>query len=135
METITLENDIPLITVKAESFPAGILEAHRALHSRVPFTGKRRYFGISRPDRAGIITYWAGAEELQTGEAEKFNCEAAVIRKGPYAVIALQDYAQNPSIISETFDKLLKLPNLRPDGYCVEWYFGKDMKCMVPLQP
>jgi hypothetical protein len=133
METITLDKDIKVFYVTAKSFPDGILEAHQKLHSLVPFTTARKYFGISRPED-GIIVYRAAAEELTPGEAGKFNCDTLVLKKGKYISTTINDYMKDVQSIGRTFKELLSRPDIDPQGYCVEWYFNdKDVKCMVRL--
>lgn len=63
METIMLNSDIKVMYITAASFPEGIIDAHQALHARVPFSASRKYFGISRPEKEHIV-YKAAAEEL-----------------------------------------------------------------------
>lgn len=133
METITLPNDINVFYVRAKSFPAGIAESYEKLHSIVPMSSERKYFGLSRPED-GVIQYKAAAEELNEGEAEKFNCEKLVVKKGKYKSITIKDYTKNISSIGEAFQKILALPGLDPEGYCVEWYLNdKEVICMVRL--
>jgi hypothetical protein len=132
METIQLDNDIKVIYVQASSFPDGIMPAHQKLHSKIPFSTERRYFGISRPED-GVISYKAGAEELP-GEAKKFGLDSLTLPKGEYACISITDYMKNLQAIGQAFDELTELPNIDPQGYCVEWYLSdKDVKCMVRL--
>ncbi len=134
METILLDHDIKVFYITAPSFPNGILAAHQKLHSLVPFSTSRNYFGISRPEH-GVISYKAAAEELSPGEAEKLNCDTLTLKKGNYICIVLPDYLKDLSGIDKAFKKLLSHPNLDPEGYCVEWYFNdKDVKCMVRLK-
>lgn len=133
METITLDKDIKVFYITASSFPEGIETAHQQLHSRVPFSTDRKYFGISRPEN-GVITYKAAAEELQEGEAEAFHCAALVLKKGKYISVTIKDYLQDVAGIGHAFQELLSSPGLDPQGYCVEWYFNdKDVKCMIRL--
>ncbi len=132
METQTLNNDVKVFYVTAASFPDGILEAHQKLHSMIPFTTERRYFGISRPENGGGIVYRAAAEELQPGEAEKLNLHTLVLPKGEYVSLALHDYMKDIASVDRAFKTLLALPGLDPNGYCVEWYTSdKDMICMI----
>ena len=133
METIQLEQDIPLLCVTATSFPEGIAEAHQRLHAVIPFSEERRYFGISRPEN-GTIIYRAAAEELQEKEAERLNCDLHILKEGNYACITVYDYVSDVRVISNAFETLLAHPDLDPDGCCVEWYYtGRDVRCMVRL--
>ncbi len=133
METLLLDHDIKVFYITAPSFPDGILAAHQKLHSLVPFSTGRKYFGISRPEN-DVISYKAAAEELKPGEAEKLNCKTLILKKGNYICIVLPNYLNDLPGIDKAFKKLLSHPNLDPEGYCVEWYFNdKDVKCMVRL--
>lgn len=134
METIKLVKDIPVFYITAKSFPEGIVEAHEKLHSLVPFTKSRNYFGISRPEHGGAIIYKAAAEEKEQDESRKFNLKTLTIRKGDYVQETIKNYAEKPEQIKESFERLLKEPGLDPEGYCVEWYINEtDVKCMVRL--
>ena len=65
MDSFILGEDIPVMTLTASRFPEGISEAFSKLHSIVPDHDKRRWFGISHPDKEGKIIYKAAAEELE----------------------------------------------------------------------
>lgn len=135
MEIFNLEKDIPVFCVPAHSFPEGIEAAHQKLHRLISNSAKRIYFGISRPNRNGVIEYQAAAEELKPDEGLSLDCECFVIKKGNYACIILKDYAKNPQSISRAFAQLLTNPNIDPQGYCLEWYLNeKDMRCMVGIK-
>lgn len=134
METITFDHDIPVMYLTASSFPEGIMEAHEKLHKIVPYSVDRKYFGISRPEN-GPIVYRAAAEEKFPGEAEKLGLDKLILKKGEYASITVNDYPKYLHTISDVFQKLLALPNIDPEGYCVEWYIpDTDVKCMVRLK-
>lgn len=133
METYHMKNDIKLFCVAAKSFPDGIMEAHEKLHSLIPFSQNRKYFGISHPVN-GVIVYKAAAEELHDGEAEKLECETFVLKRGAYVSAVIQDYANNLQQIDKTFQKFIARADIDPNGCCVEWYINeKDVRCMVRL--
>ena len=135
METFILENDIKVFYVTATSFPDGIKEAHEKLHSLIPFSKERRYFGVSRPENNSHIVYRAAAEEMKEGEAEKLNRKTLVLKKGKYISLTVKDYMKDLSSIEQAFKQLLSYPSLDPQGYCVEWYLNeKDVKCMIRLK-
>lgn len=134
MEHFTLDQNIPVAYVAAGSFPDGITAAHEQLHARVPFSAERRYFGLSRPEN-GPIQYKAAAEELQPGEAARWNCPSMIIKKGTYIALTIENYTQDLQSIGRAFRELLTTPGLDPQGYCVEWYLnGKDVRCMIRLE-
>jgi hypothetical protein len=132
MENYTLSEDINIICVTADSFPDGILPAFEKLHQLVP--GKRKSYGISRPDKNRTIIYKAGAEELSAGEAEKLHLEKFVLKKGNYISIDIPDFMNNIPAIGKAFEQLLADPRIDPEGACIEWYFNeKDVKSMIRI--
>lgn len=133
METLQFNNDIKVMYVQAPSFPDGIMAAHQKLHSVVPYSTQRKYFGISRPED-GVINYKAGAEELNPAESEQYDLDTLILKKGNYTCITVNDYMKNIQAIGQAFDELTQLPNIDPQGYCVEWYISdKDVRCLVRM--
>jgi predicted transcriptional regulator YdeE len=135
METIKFDNDIKVFYVTAKTFPEGIPDATNKLHTLFPFSKERKIFGLSRPENNDKIVYRAAAEELEPGEAEKFNCETLIIKKGKYVSLTVNDFRKDVMSIDRAFKQLLKEPNLDPQGYCVEWYATdkEAVKCMIRL--
>jgi predicted transcriptional regulator YdeE len=134
METTKLDNDISVMYVTAASFPDGVLAAHQKLHSLIPFSTERKYFGLSRPEGSGGIVYKAAAEVLESGEAEKLKLQTITIKKGNYISATLHDYMKDLPAIGATFQQMIARPDIDPEGYCVEWYLSdKDVQCMVRL--
>lgn len=135
METVILENDIKVFYVTAKSFPEGIGEAINKLHSLFSFSKERRIFGLSRPENNSGIIYRAAAEEMYDGEAEKLQCKTLLIPKGKYMAIVVHDFRKDIMSIDKAFKQLLNLPNLDPQGYCVEQYASdaEVVTCMIRL--
>jgi hypothetical protein len=134
METCFLENDVRILYVTANSFPAGVLAAHQKLHALIPYSAQRRYFGLSRPENAGTIVYRAAAEELKPSEAEELGLQTLILKKGKYISTIIKNYHEDVSAIEKAFSILLKTSHLDRQGYCVEWYLNdKDVQCMVRL--
>ncbi len=135
MEKTRFDKDIKVFYVNAKSFPEGIQESHQKLHSLITYSKDRKYFGVSRPEQGGGIVYRAAAEELEPGEAEKLHLETLVLKKGEYVSINIKDFAKDIMSIDRAFKELLALPDLDPQGYCVEWYYNeKDVNCMIRLK-
>jgi predicted transcriptional regulator YdeE len=135
METTKLDNDITIMYVTAASFPDGVMAAHQKLHSLIPFSTERKYFGLSRPEGGGGIVYKATAEVLESGEAEKLNLQTIIIKKGNYISVTLHEYMKDLPAIGSTFQQMIARPDIDPEGYCVEWYLSdKDVQCMVRLK-
>ncbi|MDF2457073.1 MAG: transcriptional regulator [Cytophagaceae bacterium] len=133
MERFVLENDIPVMYVTADSFPDGIMAAHHTLHAIVT-ARDRVFFGVSFPNKKGVISYKAGVEQFSEEEAKSLGLETYTIRKGNYNSVYLKDYFKNPAVIGETFQQLLDAPDLDPSGACIEMYVGeRDVRCMVRI--
>ena len=134
METIQIDKDIRVLYITAISFPDGVMAAHQQLHALLPNATQRRLFGLSRPENGGQIIYKAAAEELHPGEAEELKCDSMIIKKGNYACITINNYMKDIPAINNAFQQLTALPDIDPQGYCVEWYLNdKDVKCMVRI--
>lgn len=134
MEPYTLEHDIEVFYVKADTFPEGIKPAFDKLIALLPDMKGRRLYGISRPEGGSEIVYRAAVAAEATGEGATYGLNSFIIRKGVYMSEILPDYEQDLPKVSQTFDQLLQTPGLDPQGYCVEDYFNeKDIRCMVPL--
>ena len=109
-----------------------VLEAHQTLHALIPYNNKRKYFGISWPDKSGNIIYKAAAEELVTGELANHNLETKTIPGGNYLFIDVPDLMKNIPEIGKAFDKLIHDERIDPNGFCIEWYLTQDLcRCMV----
>jgi hypothetical protein len=136
MEKYKLEHDVKLICLRANSFPDGIPEAHRKLHALLTKTGKRNYYGVSRPGFPdGNIIYWAAAEQLDDQEAVDLGCENYTIKKGTYLSVLQKNYSSDTEGIQLVFKKLISDPRVDPEGECVEMILGPDeMRCMVRLK-
>ena len=137
MKKYIFDKDIPVFYVEADSFPDGILAAHKKLHSLLidaNSAGSRRFFGISYLNGKGNIIYKAASEEMHPGEAEKYNCEKFTVRKGAYISERLVDWSSEEKSVEKTFKNLLAYPGIDINGYCLELYVNdSDMICMVKL--
>jgi hypothetical protein len=133
IERTFLEKDIPVKTFKASSYPAGILQAHNALRSMASASAGRAWFGLSRPENGEGIVYRAGTAEIQEDGVQLRELETLSIRNGEYISIFIEGYADRLEDISSAFSELLSDPGIDPEGYCVEWYSGIDVRCMVRL--
>jgi len=131
METYNIEKDIKVLCITASSFPDGVLAAHQKLHALFPPNGRRRYFGISRPDGSKGILYKAAVEEIGDEQSE---LEHFIIKKGAYISELIPDFMQDISQIGKTFEKMLNEPDIDPSGYCLEMYLNEtDVRCMVGI--
>lgn len=134
MENYTLQQNITVIYVQADSFPAGIKAAFDKLIAVTGTAENRQLFGISFPDKSGQVIYRAAAAEKFSGEAATLGCESFTIEKGTYSSVLIKDFMNNIPAITKAFSELLTHPSLSPSGYCLEIYEGeRDVRCMVPL--
>lgn len=130
-----LTNDIKVISITASSFPEGIFGAFQTLHKLLPTTNGREFFGVSRPNEEGTITYKAAVEEAYTGEAEKYGCETFVIPKGEYLGKMVTQFRKDEFMIPKTFKTLLSDPRIDAKGFCLEVYLSdEDVMCLVRLE-
>jgi len=134
MKEIKIENNLKVYYIQAESFPEGVLDAFKKMHSLIEFPPKRRNFGISRPEKGQII-YRVASEELEKNDLKKHNLNKFTIPKGNYIGKEIKNFRDDLSSIKQTFDLLLTNPNIDPNGYCIEEYKGiNDVFCMVKLK-
>lgn len=136
MKTITLQKDIKIVYVTASSFPAGIPEAMKKLHSIIPFSNDRNYISVSRPENNDAIVYKAGATELNEGELSKHNLQSMILKKGKYYCLEVHNFRKDVMAIANAFEKLIAQKDIDPQGYCVEWYSNtsESVKCMVRIK-
>ena len=135
MEEYELVKDINVLYMPADSFPEGIQEAFEKLKSLITPGENRTVFGLSWPDKNGKILYKAAFEERYPGEGKIFGLNSFVIKKGSYISEPVNSFANDVSRIGETFQRLLEHPNIDPNGFCLEYYKGPDVLCMVRLNP
>jgi hypothetical protein len=135
MEIYSIEKDISVVCVTAESFPNKVMAAHNKLHEIIK-DNNRKFFGISRPDRSGSIIYKAAAEVFTGDEANGTGLETFTIEKGKYISIFIPRFCDDPQSVGRAFRELLKYPDINHEsGYCLEIYETEvDVRCMVPLK-
>jgi hypothetical protein len=143
MEKAIIKNDIYVFYVTASSFPEGIEEAFNKLHAFLPASPPRNIFGLLRPENGGEIVYRAAAEKFRKGDAREWGCETLTIKSGNYISITVNEFKKDILAVGQAFEELLTLPNLDPNGFCVEVYdhdtegYGTDqesVKCMIRLR-
>jgi hypothetical protein len=135
MKKHELTSDIVVLYLAADSFPEGIQPAFDKLEDRLSSKNNRTFFGISWPDQQGKIHYKACAEEKYDGEGKIYGLDTFTIKKGTYISELLVDYKTNLPLIGTTFRQLLHHPELDTNSYCLEWYKGNDVLCLVKLDP
>jgi len=133
MEKYELVKDINVFYLPADSFPEGIQPAFEKLEGLVASDENRTRFGLSWPDKNGKIKYKAACEEKYPGEGKKFGLNSLVVAKGSYITELVKNFASDVSQITQTFRRLLEHPDIDPNGFCVEWYKGPDVLCMIRL--
>lgn len=134
IKELFLDKDIIVYRLRATGFPEGVGAAHMKLHSFVEFDKNRQYFGISHPENNEAIAYWAAATEIIPEELSKHGLEKFIIESGIYKYLDVHLFMENISDIGNAFKILTALPDLKPNGFCLEWYNGKDCRCMIGTQ-
>jgi hypothetical protein len=134
-QIVQIEKDIEVLCVTVSSFPDGVQNAFDGLSSKIPSTEGRTLYGISYGTEDGSIIYKAAITQVESDEAEKYQCETFLIRKGSYISETITDFMKNIPEIGQTFRKLFADPRVdKTSGYCVERYLNqKDVQCLVTL--
>lgn len=131
MSLYTITEDIPVLARLVPSFPEGISKAFDELTVLLPGGFNRPFYGISYYE-GGKMKYYAGAKELFTGEAEKYDCEKLIIKKGEYLTITIHNWREQLSGIPGAFHTLVQDDRTDKTTPAVEWYINDtEMKCMV----
>ncbi len=136
MEKYKIDNDIEVVFLKADKFPENVPDAYEKLNSLLPTNPNRRFFGISHPNEKGIIQYKAAAEILETDSFTSSELQKFIIEKGDFVAEYIVNHFKDSTCIGNTFQKLLKHPQLDPKGYCLELYKNYtdvDVHCMVRI--
>jgi hypothetical protein len=135
MEAYIIQKDIRCHCIKATSFPEGVMAAHQLLHSLFAFDGKRRFYGISRPEGKDAISYWSAIEKTDDDNVQDERLEEFVIPKGQYSGTDVKNFRSDIPAIDRVFQQLLIHPELDSNGFCLEWYYNmNDVRCMVLLK-
>jgi hypothetical protein len=72
---------------------------------------------------------------MVSGEFSKHHLEQFVIKKGKYIFRDIKDFTKDIPAIKKAFDELIAIPEIDPQGCCVEWYLSADLvRCMVKLK-
>ena len=136
METREFEisEDIRIMCVAADSFPAGVQDAYSQLESIL--TGKSsspadswRYhldgyevYGLTKMEQ-GKMVYKACAKECFEGEAESHHLAVDTIPAGKYICFSLIGWQEKKEGIATIFHHLFSLPEAsKTAGICLEYY-------------
>lgn len=132
MKEYILKEDIRLITVKAKTFPTGVVPAYQTIERAIGNPNGRHFYGLSRGSQEGI-DYWAAV--IPVGDEEqRLGFEGHVVNKGTYITERLANWRGREYIIGETFQKMLADPRLDRGSFCVERYEDNDdVTCMVKI--
>lgn len=134
MEPYFITHDIHLCCFPASSFPDGVMDAFKKLHTKVPNQNGRRLFGISWPDGKGSMVYKAAIEEISPGETEDLGAETYTLKKGEYLSLTVHNFMDDIPSIGKAFRTLVDAPGVHPNTIGVEEYLsGTEVRCMVPM--
>ncbi|MEJ1239979.1 hypothetical protein WBG78_17700 [Chryseolinea sp. T2] len=133
METIKIKENISAFGFRVHTFPDGIKDAFDTLQGLLPDGIDRTYYGISYMDNDEVV-YHAAVQELNPGEAEKYNCERYTIQKGEYTADRVHQWMKKVHTIKDIFSEMLKDECPVEDRPAIEWYLNDDeMICMIRI--
>jgi hypothetical protein len=131
MEIIKIKENISTFGFRVHTFPEGIKEAFDNLMNLVPDGIDRTYYGISYMSGDEII-YHAAVQELNPGEAEKYNCDRYTIEHGEYMADRVHQWMKKVHTIKDIFGAMLKDDCPVEQRPAIEWYLNDDeMICMI----
>jgi hypothetical protein len=131
METIKIKENISAFGFRVHTFPNGIKDAFDTLMNLVPDGIDRTYYGISYMNGDEVV-YHAAVQELNPGEAERYNCERYTIQKGEYKADRVHQWMKKVHTIKDIFEDMLKDDCPLEDRPAIEWYLNDDeMICMI----
>ena len=134
MEKFNLPRHLKVFGVQVRTFPAGVGDAFKSLMGMFPKGDSRSYYGISEFAKDGSIVYYATAEETYEGEAEKYNCNVYVVKKGEYLSVTVSDWMVKTDSIKDVFENLMKDVRVDKTNPCMEWYKTEnEMLCMMRM--
>jgi hypothetical protein len=134
METIKIKENISVFGFRVHSFPEGIKDAFGNLMNLVPDGIDRTYYGISYMNGDEVI-YHAAVQELNPGEAERYNCERYTIEKGEYTADRVHQWMKKVHTIKDIFSAMLKDECPLESRPAIEWYLNDDeMICMIRIE-
>ena len=131
MKIYTLEKDITTLCEKAKEFPHDVKAAFERLIAKTGGFEGRTMFGISYLEN-GKLAYIAACSAKEPGEAQKLGTDEWTIPKGDYLTELIENWQGKEHLFEATFKKLgdSEYPTAMPG---IEWYYGEDVKCMLPL--
>ena len=134
METIKLRENISAFGFRLHSFPDGIKDAFDNLMNLVPDGIDRTYYGISYMSGDEVI-YHVAVQELNAGEAERYNCERYTIEKGEYKADRVHQWMKKTHTIKDIFAEMLKDECPVSSRPAIEWYLNDDeLICMIRME-
>lgn len=132
MDEFLLRNDVHVFGIEVETFPDGIGEAFDALVNLLPGRYDRSFYGICFLNEEGSMVYISAAEEIEEGEAEKYNCQRFTIKKGEYFSVRLRDWRKNTDSIKGIFEDMMQDSRVNKRSPSIEWYKNdEEMFCML----
>jgi hypothetical protein len=135
MEICDLQQDIKAFGFHVKTFPMGIGETFDALMKILPPSEKRSFYGVSWFTDNGAIMYYALANEIFDGEAEKYGDHTRIIPKGKYLTIRVKDWRKKTDTIKDVFGEMMNDERSDKNKPCVEWYkTEEEMLCMMQIK-
>lgn len=135
MNVLQLDKEIMVLGKQVTTFPAGIPEAFDSLNSLFNHSDQRAWFGISYFNENNEIIYYAAAEEIYPGEAEKYGLQRFTIESGEWLIEVIFDWKSNTNNIKNVFHELMEDSRTDDSKPCIEWYqTGEAMLCMMKMK-
>lgn len=135
MQIITIPAAITVYGCRAESFPKGIMDAHKQLHQKTDSSNIKAVYGVSWMQENGEMIYVAAAELSNTELPHIATYEAIVLKAGDYITEEIPQVMQHIQEIPQVFERLLQTDNIDKKGIAVEWYREDgSCLCMVRLE-
>lgn len=133
MEIIKIKENVSAFGFRVHTFPDGIKDVFDSLQALLPDGIDRTYYGISYMDNDEVV-YHAAVQELNPGEAEKYNCDRYTILKGEYTADRVHQWMKKTHTIKDIFASMLKDDCPIEDRPAIEWYLNDDeMICMIRI--
>ena len=132
METIHIGENIVTLCERAKPFPTDVKGAFERLAAKVNGFEGRTMYGISYWENDGL-QYLAACSAKSENEAKELGTQEWTIKAGDYLSETIENWQGNEHLFEPTFKKLGHSDN-HTELPGVEWYFGNDVKCMLPIK-
>lgn len=131
MEVIEIKEELIVLIEKAQNFPNDVKAAFERLATKVGGFENRTMYGFSYWEDGGL-TYLAGCSPVSSEETSALSAETFTVKAGSYISETIKNWEGNEHLFESTFKKLGHAGYVA-DALGIEWYEGKDVKCMLRI--